>query len=303
LEKFIERYPNSPLALNAQSRLDLLERAAHEREEKARVERESAQQRAAQERRAKEAAQQRAEDEKRAKEAARIAELRAENERRAKQATESEAQKKEQAARIAAAQVEIDRRAKELAESDRQKVDLACKDEQSRLDDLKAAGNSASARDDLKQFSQDLKCERLRPQVVAALDSATSEAKKSEAPPQPPENTAELVASAQKELTRLGCYSGRSNGKLDADTKVAVKKYQMQMDEPVNHVSVTSDFVDELRKRKLRVCPTTVVDRPASEPRRKATSTERSKSSKSESRPAARQQAKGASHPMIGIGF
>ena len=125
LEKFIKRYPNSPLALNAQHRLDVLQRAAREREEKAqaerereqkvRAEREAAQQRAEQERRAQEtariAAQQRAEDEKRAKEAARIAELRAENERRAEAAAEAEKQKKEEAARIAAAQAEIDRRA------------------------------------------------------------------------------------------------------------------------------------------------------------------------------------------------
>src|SRR5262249_20933992 len=67
LAKFISRYPNSPLALNAKNRLDVLERGAREREEKARAERE--------------ASQQRADEERRAKEAARIAELKAENER------------------------------------------------------------------------------------------------------------------------------------------------------------------------------------------------------------------------------
>src|ERR1019366_663031 len=118
LEKFIARYPNSPLALNAQSRLDVLERAAREREEKARAEREASQQRA-------EEARQRAEEARRAKET-REAALRAENEQRAKkEAPESEKQKiQDQAARD----------------------QLACNREQARLDDLKAAGNSAPVR-------------------------------------------------------------------------------------------------------------------------------------------------------------
>ena len=83
IERFIKRYPNSPLAINAQHRLDILDRAAKEREEKARAEREATK-RVEEERRAKEAAriaaQQRAEDAQRAKEAARIAALKAENE-------------------------------------------------------------------------------------------------------------------------------------------------------------------------------------------------------------------------------
>src|SRR5262245_1599494 len=142
LAKFISRYPNSPLALNAKNRLDVLERAAREREEQARAEREASQKRADDERRAKEAARiaaQRAEEERRAKEAARIAELKAENERRAKELAEAEKQKKEEAARIAARQraeeeqrakeaariaelkAENERRAKELAEAEKQK--------------------------------------------------------------------------------------------------------------------------------------------------------------------------------------
>src|SRR5262249_17071592 len=281
LAKFISRYPNSPLALNAKNRLDVLERAAREREEKARAEREASQQRADEERRAKEAAriaaqraeeerrakeaariaelkaendrrakehaeaekqkkeeaariaaQQRAEEEQRAKEAARIAELKAENERRAKELAEAEKQKKEKAARIAAQQraeeeqraqdaapiaalkAENERRAKEIAGAEKEKVEMACRNEQARLDDLNAAGKSTSVRDNLKRLSQDLTCERLRPQVVASLDKVTSELDKSTAPPSPPANTPELVASAQKELARLGCYSGDSDGKL-----------------------------------------------------------------------------------------
>jgi hypothetical protein len=518
LAKFISRYPNSPLALNAKNRLDVLERAAREREEKARAEREASQQRADEERRAKEAAriaaqraeeeqrakeaariaelkaenerrakelaeaekqkkeeaariaaqqrveeeqrakeaarlaelkaeserrakelaeaekqkkeeaariaenerrakelveaekqkkeeavrvaaqqraeeeqrakeaariaelkaeserrakqlaeaekqkkeeaariaaQQRAEEEQRAKEAARIAELKAENERRAKELAEAEKQKKEEAARIAAQQraeeaqrakeaariaelkAESERRAKELAEAEKQKVEMACRNEQARLDDLNAIAKSTSVRDDLKRLSQNLTCERLRPQVVALLDKVTSEIDKSVAQPSPPANTPELVASAQKELARLGCYSGDSDGKLDAATKGAIKKYQAEREQPVTGIAVTDDFVRELRKLKLRVCPAAIVDKPkrndnrkeatrerndnrkeatrerndSSEPRPQARQQasgrrERSNSSLSEPRPQARQQASGGAHaPMIGVGF
>ena len=336
---FISRYPNSPLALNAKNRLDVLERAAREREEKARAEREASQRRAEEERRAKEAAriaELKAENERRAKElaeaekqkkeeAARIAELKAENERRAKELAEAEKQKKEEAARIAAQQraeeearakeaariaelkAENERRAKELAEAEKQKVDLACRNEQTRLDDLNSAGKSTSVRDDLKRLSQDLTCERLRPQVVASLDKLTSELDKSAAPPSPPANTPQLIASAQKELARLGCYSGDTGGKLDAATKDAIKKYQAQTEQPVTGIAVTDSFVLELGKRKLRVCPATVVVKQKRDNDRKEAKHESRKEAKSERsnspRPQASQQASGGAHPMVGVGF
>jgi Caspase domain/Putative peptidoglycan binding domain len=295
LEKFIELYPNSPLALDAQHRLDILDRAAREREDKARAEREAAQH----VRQQRLAAQQKAEEERRIKEAARLAELKAESERRAKDAATSEKQKEQQAARVAALQAEIDRRSKELVQSEKREGELACSREQTRLDELKAADSSTAARDNLKQLSDSLTCERLRPQVVAALEKATDELKKSEAPPA---DTPALIVSAQKELARLGCYSGPRDGKLDADTKVAIKKYQVQKNQEVNHIAVTEDFVSELSKQKLRVCPT-IVERPKPQPSRKEAQQKRSKPSKSAAKPKARRQAGGSGHTMIGIGF
>jgi len=310
IESFIKHYPNSPLAINAQNRLDVLDRAARERDEKARVAREAAQ-RAEEDRRAKDAARiaalQRAEDEQRAKEAARIAALKAENERRAKDTAQSGLQRKDQDARTAALQAEIDRRSKELAESERQKTVLACKHEQDRLDDLKASGNSGAVREDLQRLSQNLTCESLRPQVLAAIDRVTTAIVKVA-----PVNTPTLVASAQKELARLGCYSGDDDGKLDAATKVAIKKYRTKKGEPVADVAVTESFVTELGKEKLRVCSAAIVEKP--EPARhketkKEAKPERNKQaskSKEREKPHARQQASGGGggHPsMIGIGF
>ncbi len=312
IEDFIKRHPNSPLAISAQHRLDTLERAAKEREAKARAEREATQ-RAEQERRAKEAtriaAVQRAEEEQRAKEVARLAALKAENERRAKEAkmaNEADKKNNEQAARIAALQAEIYRRSSQLADTERQKVVLACKHEQDRLDDLNAAGNSAAVRDDMQRLSQGLTCERLRPQVMASIDRITTAILKDGAPQA---DTPLLVASAQRELTRLGCYEGDDDGELDAATKVAIKKYQVEKGEPVAEVKVTKDFVDELGKQKLRVCSEAVVKNEP-EPVRpgesgKASKPERQQASRPRERekPRAHQQASGKNRPGIGVGF
>jgi hypothetical protein len=115
LEEFIRRYPRSPLALNAQKRLETLQQITQEREEKARADREAAQQRAEEERRAKAAEAERQKAEQQA------ALQRAEDDRRAKAAEaarqKAEQQKAEQQAALQRA--EDDSRAT-AAEADRQ---------------------------------------------------------------------------------------------------------------------------------------------------------------------------------------
>ena len=111
VQAFIKRYPNSPLALTAQRRLETLQQIVKEQEEKARAEREAAQQRADEERRAKAA------EAERQKAAQLAAQQQAEDERRAK-AAEAERQK---AALAALQQAEEERRAK-AAEAERQKA-------------------------------------------------------------------------------------------------------------------------------------------------------------------------------------
>ena len=339
LDRFIQRYPDSPLAVNAQHRLDMLARAAREREEKMRADREAAKKRAEKkrqagraarlaaeqaekERQAKEAArlaaqqraierlaaQQRAIEEERAKEAARIAALKAENELRAKRAAESaQRQKKEdsrfaalkaenalrakeatesarrrkgQAARIAALAAEIDRRAKRLADAKKKAMRRACEREQARLDDLSGAGANTSAREDLRRLSRDLTCERLRPRVVASLEKVTYELSLAvprkikvpslaNRPGSASENTPAQVASAQKELGRLGCYYGDDSGSLDAATKVAIKKYRVEKGLPATDadIAVNDYFVQQLIKEKLRVCPKVAMKKPGPAPR------------------------------------
>lgn len=140
LQRFIKRYPDSPLAITAQQRMDLLKKAAAEREEQARVAREAARKaaeealRQAEQRKAElAAAKKREDDERRAREAeaaekARVAALelaaakkREEEERRARaaeaeqKAKAAEAERKAAEAKQRAEQAEKDRLAAEAA--------------------------------------------------------------------------------------------------------------------------------------------------------------------------------------------
>jgi hypothetical protein len=121
LQRFIKRFPDSPLSINAQQRMDVLKKAAQEREDKARAEREAARKAAeealvqAEQRKAElAAAKKREDDERRAREAeaeqkakAAAAELAAakkheDDERRAKAAEAEQKAKAAEAERKAA---------------------------------------------------------------------------------------------------------------------------------------------------------------------------------------------------------
>jgi hypothetical protein len=167
LQKFIKRFPDSPLSISAQQRVDTLKQAAQEREDKARAEREVARkaaedaQRQAEQRKADiAAAKKREEDDRRAKEAeaeqnakAAAAELaatkkREDDERRAKAAEAEqkakaaeaerkaaeakqraeEAERNKAAAEAAALRAASDKQAKE-AEAARKKAELAAAQE------------------------------------------------------------------------------------------------------------------------------------------------------------------------------
>lgn len=332
LQRFIKRYPDSPLAISAQQRLDVLKKAAQEREEQARVEREAARKAAEEaqrqadqrkadlaaakkreddERRAREAeaaekakaaaaelaaAKKREEDERRAKaleaeqkakaaEAARkaaeaqqkaeqaardkaaaeAAAQRAASEKQAKEAEEArkKAELAEQAARdkaaaeAAALKAASEKQAKE-AEEARKKAELAaakeaaCKSEQAKLEDLAAKGSEGSGMEDLKSFARNVTCDRLGGLVVATLDKFKAEAaKRAAAMP----NSPELVRSAQSELIRLGCLTGKTDGALNAPTNAALDRYMAIVGQPADKVSVTEALVAELAKHTTRVCP------------------------------------------------
>jgi hypothetical protein len=293
LQKFIKRFPDAPLSINAQQRIDVLKKAAQEREDKARAEREAARQaaeeaaRQAEKRKAElAAAKKREDDERRAREAeaeqkakAAAAELaaakkREEDERRAKaaeaeqkaKAAEAERkaaeakQKAEEAARnkaaAEAAKPSSEKQARQ-AEAERKKAELAsaqeaaCKKEQGTLEELIAKGSEGSGIADLKSFSKTVTCDRLGPQVVAALDRLSLEAAKRAATLP---NSPELIRSAQTQLARLGCLSGKIDGSLNT-TESALGRYMSIQGKSSSGQDVTEALVADLTKQTTRVCP------------------------------------------------
>jgi hypothetical protein len=250
---FIKRYPSSVLATTAQARLEALERAAQEREEKARAEREA---------KAAEAARQKTEAERAKQEA--VAEAARKQAEAAAETARQKAQRDAEAARQKA-----ERDAAKRAEEERQaklavaagaiptKQDADCRREEELLGALKAAGDRGWARADLQRLERGLSCERLRPEVVAALDKFTPELK---VPPvaieaAKPVNTAELVRAVQQELARIGCFAGTPNGELNDVTKGAIKRYRLERGQPAGKIEITDGFVSELKDRAKRVCP------------------------------------------------
>ena len=168
---------------------------------------------------------------------------------RAKQQADAEAAKKlaeQQRATLEAAQAaQAAERARLDAEREAQaRQEAACKNEQDRIDVLKAQGSKA--RDDLKQMQQSLTCDRLRPIVTAALDQANA---------LPDVNTPTQIRSAQQELSRLGCFSGKVDGALGPATTSAVQHYESERGQPNQSVDISDAFVSELKAQSNRVCP------------------------------------------------
>ena len=336
LQRFIKRFPDSPLSITAQQRVDLLNQAAREREEQARAAREAGLKAAeearqlAEARKAELAAQKKREDdERRAREAeaaekakvaaaeAAAARKREEDDRRAKaleaeqKARAAEAERKAAEAKAKAEQAERDRQAAEAAaqkaaaekqakaaedaarakvteaerkaaeekrkaeaeaaaakavaekqakdaEEARKKSELAaakeaaCKSEQGKLEAITAKGSDGTGLEDLKAFARSVTCDRLGGVVVAALDTFKAEtAKRAAAQP----NSPELIRSAQVELIRIGCLTGKVDGSLTPATTAALSRYMKIGGQPTENVKVTTGLVTELGKHASRVCP------------------------------------------------
>ncbi len=73
--------------------------------------------------------------------------------------------------------------------------------------------------------------------------------------PEKPFTSAEQVASLQRELTRLGCYSGAADGTMDAETVAALRAYRsarglLSIDEE----AISDGLIDELKTQSAPVC-------------------------------------------------
>lgn len=269
LQKFIKRYPDSPLAITAQGRVELLQKIAQEREDKARAEREAAARaaeqaklEAAQKKADEIATRKREEDERRARKAEAEAKAKAEEaERRAAEARRKaeEAERQKSAEQAAALRAESERRTKQ-AEEERRKAaeaeiqETACKNQHAKFDELNGKTAEASALDDMKTFAKSVTCGRVLSAVATATDRLKLEAdKRAAALP----NSPQLVRAAQTELARIGCLADKPNGVLGGETKAALGRYLVVKGQPADDVSITEALVSDLGKQSGRVCPLT----------------------------------------------
>ena len=181
-----------------------------------------------------------------------------EAERKAAEAKQKadDAQRTKAAAEAAALRAASEKQARE-AESERKKAEVAsaqeaaCKQEQGKLDELVAKGSDGPGVGNLKSFAATVTCARLGPVVVATLEKFNAEAaKRAAALP----NSPELIRSAQTQLARLGCFSGKVDGTLTT-TKSALGNYMSVKGQPTDNTDVTEALVADLTKQSGRVCP------------------------------------------------
>jgi hypothetical protein len=247
LKSFIKRYPESTLAVNAQGKIDVLERAVREREAAARAAREEA------ERQRKEAETQkkREDDERRAAAAEAAQKAKAvEAERRAEEARRKaeEGARNKAAAEAEKLRLESERIARE-AEGERKKAEAQaaqesiCKTESALFDAIVAKGSDSANLEGLKRFAKETSCERLKPQVAAKLDSWTA-------------NTPALIKSAQTQLARINCYAGSATGEMNDATRSSLVRYLNVKKRPSSDLKITEDLVAELGKQAALTCPT-----------------------------------------------
>jgi caspase domain-containing protein len=254
LQTYIKRYPDSPLAITAQDRINTLIKAAQDRADQARLAQEETDRKAAE----AAAAKQRELDEQKAKQAQ--ADQKAKADAATKQAIDAKAKADKAAQLLAAAEAaklrEESERAAKAAADEQQKAQAAaaaeavCKQQGDQLAALQAKGSTGTGVDDMTAFVKTVTCDRIKPQALAALNTFTIEAAK---------RTADLVRTAQTELTRIGCYTGNVDGVMSDPTKSALSRYLSAKGLPSNDLTISDTLVTSLQKQQpitcLRSCP------------------------------------------------
>jgi hypothetical protein len=130
-------------------------------------------------------------------------------------------------------------------------AEAACKAEQAKFDDLSARGSGGAGVDNMRALAKSITCERLRPQVAAAVDRFTAEgARRAATMP----NSPQLVLAAQTELVRLSCHTGKPDGILNPATKASLVRFVKMKNRTQDDVPVTEALVSELSKQTER-CP------------------------------------------------
>jgi len=223
LERFIKRHANSPLAITAQQRLDVLKQAAREREEKARAEREAAR---------KAAEEARIEAERKKAELAAI-KKREDEERRARAAEAAAKARAEEAERLAAKKREDDERRAKAAEAEQKAKALEA--------DRKAAEAKRKA-EEAEKAREAARAAELRAESERVAKAAEEARKKAEV-------AAAMEATCKNEQTRLDAISAKgSDGSGIDDLKTFAKSITCERIKP-QAVAALDKFTVEAAKR------------------------------------------------------
>jgi Caspase domain/Putative peptidoglycan binding domain len=140
-------------------------------------------------------------------------------------------------------------------------------DDQIAWDKVKNSGDIDAFRDFVRDYPSSGFAEAARKNVdrLAALEEQVAPA-----PPPPPVAAAppgvmpvpekssaptEQVASLQRELTRLGCYTGATDGTMDAETTAALRAYRSARGLPlIDEAAINDGLIDELKTQTAPVC-------------------------------------------------
>jgi hypothetical protein len=278
LQDFINRYPSSPLVVTAQKRLETAQQIAREQVEKARAEREAAQQKAEQQKAAPPEAEQRkvavptaptddhatpgpnpnsvaALEAPPAPSSAKpsSAETRAWD--RIKE-SDNQAALQEFIKRYSTSPLVLNaqKRLETLQQIAREREEKA--QEERRVKAAEAERQKAEQQAALQAKTAEAERQKAEQQAALQAKAAEAERQKAERPTVPVvvSNTSELIHAAQIELSRLGCFSGKADGTLNAATKSGINRYLSRRGSPDPDVAVTESFISELRDQQLRNC-------------------------------------------------
>jgi hypothetical protein len=236
LQRFIRHFPNAPLALNAQQRIDVLKRAAQEREEEARAEREAARQAAAEARR--KAEQQKAElaaQKKREEEQRRAREAEAAEKARAAAAELAATKKREDEERQAAA-AQAARQAKAVeaerkAEEAKRKAEQAEREKAAAEAAARAAAEQKAKEAEAAEKARAAAAEAERKAKAAEAERNAQEAKrKAEQAEREKKEAAEAAGRAAAEKQAKEAEAARKKAELAAAKEATCKDEQSKLD-------------------------------------------------------------------------
>ncbi|HEX4410153.1 MAG TPA: caspase family protein [Xanthobacteraceae bacterium] len=122
----------------------------------------------------------------------------------------------------------------------------------------------------------------------------------------PPVNAQAQIAAAQRELIRLGCYAGASDGTLNAATIAAFRSYRGARGQAsTDTADITDDLIDELKRQSAPLCKT----KPSTPPVAELPKPVRPAAAPRDDRPVARApsvphpEGRPSSGPKVGVGF